>query len=191
MNTDNGSGVCSDCLGELEPRFRRTRIRKYTSEEGPAEETTRVTVARCSREGQYKTIYPRDVVRNKQYSLREIQSVLDGRKDYSLASERTRAYWRSWFRVLLEAVVNRLWQAVNRIISQQTIYCALQSFLEELADRWLRYVLDLFSTGINNLCMFFDLLDVIIGLEYENLYRTHRNGSTETDERECIPLPGG
>ncbi len=191
MNTDNGGLACGRCLGPLEYRFRRARIRKYTSEEGPAEETTSVTVGRCSREGRYKTIYPHDVVRNKHYSLSEIQSVLDGRNDYSLASERTMYYWKSWFKNMFEAVVDYLWQVVNHIISQETIFSALQSFLEKLAGEWLRYILDLFSAGINNLCMFFDLLTITIISECGNLCRTHRNGSTETDERGCIPLPGG
>lgn len=183
--------MCSECLGELEPRFRRKRISKYTSVDGPAEEATIVTVGRCSKEGRYKTIYPHDIVRNKHYSLYEIQSVLDGKNDYSLASERTRAYWRSWFRNMFESVVNSIWRAIDRIISKETIFYALQSFLEELADRWLRYVLDLFSTGINNLCMFFDLVTSTITPECGNLYRTHRSGSADTAARGGKPSPGG
>ena len=191
MNTDNGSGVCSDCIGELEPRFRRKRIRKYTSEEGPAEETTRVTVARCSTEGRYKTIYPREFIRNKHYSLHEIQSVLDGRNEYSLASERTKVYWRSWYSNMCEFVVNSIWQVNDRIIAKEAILTALHSFLQGLGDKGLRYVLNLFSTGINNLCMFFDLLDVIIGTECENLYTTHRNGCADIAARGDKPSPGG
>ena len=191
MNKGNGKQVCGTCLGELEYRFTRARKRKYTSEEGPAVEITSVTVGRCPEDGHYRTTYPDDIVRNKHYCLNEIQSVLDGRNDYTLASPRTMCYWRSWFRGLLEIVVTRLWRAVRCIIPKATIALMLKTFLTELSDHWLRYVLDLFYTTNNNLCMFFDLLDVTMNPKCEKLQRTHRNGGAETAERGCMPPPGG
>lgn len=169
----------------------RKRISKHTSEDGPAEEKTSVTVGRCSGEGQYKTIYPHDIVRNKQYCLSEIQSTLDGRNDCSLASERTRHYWKSWFRDMLETVVNSLWRTIRRRIAKEDISRTLAAFLKGLGDRWLRYVLDLFSTETNNLCRFFDLLAITITPECGNPCGTQGDGGADAALRGGKPFPGG
>lgn len=191
MNKGNGRLVCGTCLEPLEYAFNRTRGRRETSEEGPTEEATSVTVGRCPRTGQYKTIYPDDIIRNKQYSLTEIQWVLEGRHDYSLASPRTKRYWKSWYRDLLETVVKSLWQVVGEIINMEAIFHALSSYLKELGDCWLRYVLDLFHTDINHLCLFFDLLGGTISNECGKLHTPPRHGGAETAGRGCKSSPGG
>jgi hypothetical protein len=191
LNKGNGRLVCGTSLEPLEYEFNRKRGRRQTREEGPTEETTSVTVGRCSHTGQYKTIYPDDIIRNKQYSLEEIQLVLGGRNDYSLASPRTKSYWKSWYRDLLETVVKSLCQAVGEIINKEAIFHALSSYLKELGDCWLRYVLDLFYAGNNNLCMFFDLVGATIGYECGELHETHRDGGAETAWKGCKSSPGG
>lgn len=191
LNKDNGKLVCGTCLGPLEYGFMRKRRRRHTSEKGPTVEMTSVTVSRCPGEGHYRTTYPDEIIRNKQYRLEEIQSVLDGKNDYSLASLRTKYYWKSWYRDMLEAVVDCLWQAVRGIISKQEIFLELRSFLKELGECWLRYVLDLFNTGINTLCMFFDLLGASIRPKCGKLHTPHRNWGADTAGRGWKPSPGG
>ena len=117
--------------------------------------------------------------------------MLDGRNDYSLASERTRAYWRSWFRGIFEAVVNGLSLIIGRGMSREDIAVSLSSFFKELGNHWLRYLLDLYSTDINNLCRFFDLLPITIIPECGNLSRTQRNEDADTALRGSKPSPGG
>jgi len=191
LNKDNGRLVCGTTLEPLEYVFNRKRGRKYTSEQGLAVETEHVIVGRCPNEGPYRTTYPDDIVRNKQYSLTEIQAVLEGKHDYSLSSPRTKSYWKSWYRDLLETVVKSLCQAVGEIINKEAIFHALSSYLKELGDCWLRYVLDLFYAGNNNLCMFFDLVGATIGYECGELHETHRDGGAETAWKGCKSSTGG
>jgi len=155
--------LCSRCLGPLEYAGSRTRRKRYTGEDGPAVETIVVAVGHCLEDGHYSTIFPDDVVRSKQYCISDIRSVLENKEDYSLASPRTRAYWRSWFRSVWDAVVRNLQLCIGGILSEHDISIALHAFRKECGDGWLRYVLDLFSTGLNNLCMYFDILGATIG----------------------------
>ena len=191
LNKDNGRLVCGTTLEPLEYVFNRKRGRKYTSEQGLAVETEHVIVGRCPNEGPYRTTYPDDIVRNKQYSLTEIQAVLEGKHDYSLSSPRTKSYWKSWYRDMLKIAVKNLSRAVGQRISKEDMLHALETFFKELGECWLRYVLDLCNTGINNLCLFFDLLEGTIGYECGNLHKTLQNGGAETAGRGCSRSPGG
>lgn len=131
------------------------------------------------------------MIRYKHYRLEEIQAVLDGKEDYSLACERTKWYWRSWYKELLGTVVNSLWQATGGMISRQQITFELKSFLKELGNQWLRYVLDLFSTVIHNLCRFFDLLDASIKPKCGKLLTAQSRWGAQTARGGDTPPPGG
>ena len=183
--------LCRKCLEPVEYAFSRERGRRYTAEDGPAAETTSVAVGRCPKDGRYSTIYPDDMVRNKQYGLGEIRSVLEGRADYCLASERTRACWRSWYRDVREAVVGKIQQFIGSTLSRNEISIALYAFLKECGDGWLRYVLDIFSTEFNNLCMFFDILGPRIGFGSEKLHGPHGHGGAVAPPKGHKPPPGG
>lgn len=163
MSKGNGRMLCSKCLGPLEPAFKRKRGRRYTAADGATAETISVVVGHCPQDGHYSTVFPDDIVRNKQYGISDIRSVLEHQADYSLASPRTRAYWRSWYRRVWDAAVEKIRLCVGRLLSEHDISIALQGFLDGCGDDWLRYVLDIFSAGINNVCMFFDLAFATIG----------------------------
>ncbi|MDY0289819.1 MAG: hypothetical protein RBR15_13420 [Sphaerochaeta sp.] len=56
---------------------------------GAAAKVIIVAVGRClNKDGRYSTIYPAEIVRNKQYSISAIQSVLDNKAYFSMASPR-------------------------------------------------------------------------------------------------------
>ena len=97
LRKGNGKMLCSTCLRPLEHSFTRRRTMRYTAEDGPATETVTASVGRCLKDGHYSTIYPDEIVRNKQYCISEIRSALEYKADFSLASPRTRAYWKPWF----------------------------------------------------------------------------------------------
>jgi len=192
LNKGNGGAlVCGTCLTPLAYTYNRPRIRRQTSEKGPTVELLSVTVSRCPPEGRYRTTYPDEMIRYKHYRLEEIQTVLDGKHDYSLACERTKCYWRSWYKEMLGTVVNCLWQAAGGMISKQKITFELKSYLKELGNHWLRYVLDLFSTAFHNLCMFFDLLDATIRPQYGKLHTLHSQWGVQLVGWGNKPPPGG
>ena len=169
LRTGNGAMLCRTCIGALEYAFSRKRGKRYTAEEGPAVETTIVAVGRCPEDGSYSTVYGDDLVRNKQYCLGDIRSVLENKADYCLASPRTRSYWRSWLRKVWASVVEEIHRYIGRSLSEYEIACALTAFLKGCGESWLRYVLDLFYTQSNNLCIFLDLIGPTIGPRDENL----------------------
>lgn len=191
LNTGNGRLLCGTCLGPLEYTFTRSRSRKYTAEDGPATETTSVSVGHCLEGGCYTTIYPDDTVRNKQYCIDDIRSVLERKADYSLASARTKSYWRSWFRGVWDAVVERIGRYIGRILSRTDICRALLAWCGKCGDEWLRYVLDLFSTGINHLCLFFDIIGATIGHGSGGLCDTHANEGWTIVHTRHLPPRGG
>jgi len=168
--------LCRKCLGPLEPSFTRKRNKRYTAEDGPTTQIIIVVVGRCLEDGRYSTIYPDEIVRNKQYCISEIGSVLDGKADSSLACQRTRANWEHWFRGIWNAVVKNIRQYIGCILSEKDISIALLAFCKECGDDWLRYLLDIFSTAFNNLCMFFDITSDTIGLMSEKLHKLHVYG---------------
>ena len=86
LRKGNGKMLCRKCLGPLEHSFTRKRTMRYTAEDGPATETVTVSVGRCLKDGHYSTIYPDEIVRNKQYCISEIRSALEDKVDFSLAS---------------------------------------------------------------------------------------------------------
>ena len=165
--------LCSTCLRPLEYAFLRKRKKRYTGEDGPATETITVVVGHCLQDGHYSTIFSDEIIKNKQYCIADIRSVLENKADCSLASSRTRAYWKSWFRGMWDAVIKRIGLCINYIFSKSEISIILTTFLKECGNDWLRYMLDLFSTKINNLCMFFDLVSTTIGFKGEKLHFHH------------------
>ncbi len=169
LRKGNGMMLCRTCLGALEYAFSRKRGRRYTAEEGPAVETSIVAVCRCPEDGSYSTVYESDIVRNKQYCLGDIQSVLENKADYCLASPRTRSYWRSWLRTMWASVVEKIHRYIGRSLSECDISCSLAAFLKGCGDQWLRYVLDLFYTQSNNLCILVELVGPTIGPRGEQL----------------------
>lgn len=164
--------LCRKCLCSLEPSFTRKRSMRYTAEDGPTTQKITVAVGRCLKDGRYSTVYPDEIVRNKQYSISEIGSVLADKADSSLACPRTRTNWGHWFKGIWDAVVKNI-QRYIRTLSEYDISVALAAFLKECGNNWLRYVLDIFSTEFNNLCMFFDIISSIIGLGSEKLHKLH------------------
>jgi len=171
--------LCSTCLGSLEPSFTRKRAMRYTAEDGPTAETITVAVGHCLEDGRYSTIFPDDIVKDKQYCISDIRSVLENKTDYSLASPRTRAYWKAWFRRVWDAVVLKIQLRIGGLLSNNDISVALFAFCKECNDAWLRYVLDIFYTESNNLCMFFNITGATIGLRSENLPRLHVDEGVE------------
>jgi len=114
--------LCGRCLGALEYAGSRTRRKRYTGEDGPAVETIVVAVGHCLEDGHYATIFPDDVVRDKQYCISDIRSVLENKEDFSLASPRTRAYWRSWFRSVWAAVVRNLRLCIGGMLGKKECF---------------------------------------------------------------------
>jgi len=171
--------LCSTCLAALEPSFTRKRTMRYTAEDGPTAETVTVSVGRCLKDGHYSTIYPDEIVRNKQYCISDIRSVLENKADFSLASPRTRAYWKSWYRGVWDTVIKNIQLYICGILSKNDISVALYTFLKDCGDDWLRYVLDMFSTDFNNLCMFLNIIGATIGFRSENLPRLHVDEGVE------------
>ncbi len=174
--------LCRKCLGSLEYSFSRKRNKRYTAEDGPVAKKITVAVGRCPKDGRYSTIYPDDIVKNKQYCISDIRSALENKADDSLACTRTRKNWEHWFKERWDAVVRNI-QRYIRTLSEYEISTALYAFLEECGDEWLRYVLDIFSTEFNNLCMFFDVSSPIIGLGSEKLYKLHVYGGAAAPQK--------
>jgi len=165
--------LCRKCLGELEYSFSRKRSMRHTAEDGPVTETITVAVGHCLTDDHYSTVPSDDIVRNKHYCISEIRRVLESKGDFSLASPRTRAYWRSWFRGVWDAVVKNIRRYIGSTISEDDISIALYCFGKECGQEWLRYVLDIFSTEFNNLCMFFDIISATIGFGSGKLRGLH------------------
>lgn len=191
LNQGNGRLLCGTCLGPLEYTFTRPRGKKYTAADGPATQASSVCVGHCPDGGCYTTIYPEDMVRNKQYCIDDIRSVLEGKADYSLASERTKYYWRAWHRAVWDAVVERIGLCIGHIVSRQDISRALLAWCGTCGDMWLRYVLDLFCTEINNLCMFFDIIGANICPGSGGLCGVHANEARTIVHKNHRPPRGG
>lgn len=83
--------------------------------------------------------------------------VLEGKDDYSLASERTKAYWKAWYKKLLDFVITKLFKAAKAQVPVKVIIAALKKMLKSLENQALYYVLQLYYSNINNLCTFFTL----------------------------------
>jgi len=160
---------------------------KSTAEDGPATETITVAVGRCFEDGHYSTVFPEDIVRNKQYCISDIRSVLEDKVDFSLACPRTRAYWRSWFRSVWGLVVRNIQRCIGCTLSINEISIALHAFMEGCGDGWLRYVLDIFYTESNNLCMFFYITSDTIGSGSENLHKLHVYGGAVAPHKRRRP----
>ena len=73
-------------------------------------------------------------------------------------------------------MVRDIQRCIGCTLSENAISIALHAFMEECGDDWLRYVLDIFSTEFNNLCMFFDIISDTIGLGSEKLHEPHVYG---------------
>lgn len=183
--------LCRECLEELEYSFSRKRIMRHTAEDGPVAETITVAVGHCLKDGHYSTIFPDDIVKNKQYCISDIRSVLENKIDFSLASPRTRAYWRSWFRGVWSAVVKHIRRYIGCTISENDISIALYSFGKECGQEWLRYVLDIFSTEFNNLCMFFDIICATIGFGSGKLRGLHEHEGADAPPKGRKTPKGG
>ncbi len=168
--------LCSKCLGPLEPSFTRKRSMRYTGEDGPTTRIITVVVGRCLKDGHYSTVYPDEIVRNKQYCISEIASSLDGKADSSLACPRTRANWKHWSKGMWDEVVRKIRRYIGRQLSENDISIALYAYLKGCGDEWLRYVLDIFSTESNNLCMFFNITSDSIDARSEILHKLHVYG---------------
>lgn len=175
--------LCRTCLGPLELSFLRKRTMRYTAEDGPTAETITVAVGHCPEDGRYSTIFPDDIVKGKQYCISDIRSVLGNKADFSLASPRTRAYWKSWFRRVWDAVTLNIQLCIGGILSERDISIALLGFCKECGDDWLRYVLDIFHTDCNNLCMFFDINTATIGFKIEKLHGLHVHGGADAMDK--------
>jgi hypothetical protein len=179
--------LCRTCLGPLELSFSRKRSKRYTAEDGPAIETIMVSVGRCLEDGHYSTIFPDDIVKYKQYCISDIRSVLENKADFSLACPRTRACWKSWYRGVWDAVVKNIQLYIGCILSEKDISIALYAFLKECGDDWLRYLLDIFSTDFNNLCMYFNTISATIGLRSKNLCEPHVDEGAEAPDKGLKP----
>lgn len=171
--------LCRTCLAPLEPSFSRKRTMRYTAEDGPTAETITVAVGHCLEDGRYSTIFPDDIVKDKQYCISDIRSVLENKADFSLASPRTRAYWRSWYSGVWDTVIKNIQLYIGGILSEHDISISLFSFCKGCGDDWLRYVLDIFSTDFNNLCMFLTITGATIGPMSEKLHDPHVHGGAE------------
>jgi hypothetical protein len=156
LRRDDGRPVCPHCLGLPDMRGRRKRKLRETGLEGVETRDVEVVVCHCPADGHTPTSFPSDVVMGKHYGIGDIRSVLEG-ADCSFASDRTKSYWRSWFRGVWRTVVSRLCALASRV-GEKGITDMLVSFLRGLGDGWLRYVLDLFHTVPHRLCMFVDVI---------------------------------
>ena len=162
MNVGNGNLVCRVCHRSSELAFKRERKQRSTRETGQTIGSTVSIVSHCPRCGHYSTTLDSDTIAHKHYSLTEIRKVLEGDVDYSLASERTRHYWRDWIRTVIATVVRKIQRYYKYIFSQKQVRRRLMEYLESLGDWWLRVLLDLFSVNNNNLCIFVSVTSSII-----------------------------
>ena len=139
---------------------RKKRRRRWR--ESQACRSVEVVVGRCPKEGRYRTVLPSALVKNKHYSSHEIQMVLEGGEDYSLASERIKAYWRFWFKGVWKTVINKLHKVLRNRISNEHIERSLFVFLKTEAKEWLNYVLTLFYSDANSLCSLLELIIITV-----------------------------
>lgn len=149
--------LCPVCGKPLVYQNTRNRVLKSTVEEGLAYTSVEVVVGCCPLEGRYKTVLPPELIRYKHYNYYEIQMILNGEEDYCLACERTKAYWRSWFKGVWKSVIRKISGAIHACVSNEDIERSLLAFLKTEAKEWLRYVLALFQSDVNNLCTLFSL----------------------------------
>ena len=156
---------------------------RYTAEDGPAIETIMVSVGRCLEDGHYSTVFPDDIVKFKQYCISDIRSVLENKAAFSLACPRTIASWKSWHRGIWDAVAKNIQLYIGGILSGNDISVALYAFLKECGDDWLRYLLDIYYTEFNNLCMFFTTNSATIGFRSENLCEPHVGEGAEAPDK--------
>jgi len=154
--------MCAACYRSSEYAFKRRRTIRSTQEDGQRTITTLSIVSHCPTCGRHSTTLASDMVAHKHYSLSEIQQVLEGKSDYSLASERTRCYWRAWIRSVIATVVKKVQHYCNSLFSKEHIYHALIEYLASLEEHWLRVLLDLFAIKYNNLCTFLLVVSPII-----------------------------
>lgn len=98
---DNRS--CLACLkAGTELHCCRARKIRSTGADGEATVTDgEICRYACSSCGRTLARPDAQVLRNKHFTTYEIQTVVTGGLDYSAASERTKRYWRSWYRVLV------------------------------------------------------------------------------------------
>ncbi|MFA6706518.1 MAG: hypothetical protein WCR91_01295 [Sphaerochaetaceae bacterium] len=171
----------------MEYSFSRTRSMKYTSEDGPVAQPITVAVGYCLEDGRFFTVYPDTIIRNKQYGISDVRSVLEDKEGFSLASPRTRAYWRFWFKSVWDAVIKHIRLCIHNILSKSEVSISLYAYCKECGDEWLRYILDLFSTELNNLCMFFTVVSTTIGFKGEKLHHLDIHDGADRQE----PPPGG
>jgi len=187
LKEGNGKLLCPVCKGELHYQFTRTRRIRFTAEGGPIATTIDVVVGRCPKEGQYRTNLSLNLVKHKHYSYEEIQMVLEGKEDYSLACERTKAYWRHWYKNIWNAVIAKIIKITNNQISVKIITTALQKMLKGMKSQALRYVLELYNSDVNNLCTFFVLQNCNVHPRGEIIPRCVALGGIH----QKIPAPGG
>jgi hypothetical protein len=127
-------------------------------------ETREVVIGHCLEDGRYSTVYEDEMVKGRHYCISDIRSALERKSDYSLASPRTKAYWRSWIRKARDMVIQKIESHIDpkHGISLDDVTKSLASFLKSNEDGWLRYLLDLFFAEGDNLCTFFDVIALSI-----------------------------
>ncbi len=187
MKEGNGKLLCPVCKSGLNYQFTRKRGLRYTAEEGPITTTVQVVVGRCPQEGRYRTNLSLNLVKHKHYSYEEIQMVLEGKGDYSLASERTKAYWRRWYKAIWNVVIAKIIKAAKAQVSVKAITTSLQKVLKSMKSQALRYVLELYNSDVNNLCTFFVLQSRSVHPRGEIIPRRIELGRIN----QKIPAPGG
>ena len=175
--------LCSKCLGPLELSFTRKRSTRYTGEDGPTIQAITVVVGRCLEDGHYSTIFPDDIVKFKQYCISDIRSVLENKTAFSLACPRTRANWKFWLKKMWDAVAKNIQLYIGGILSEKDISIAFLGFCKDCGNDWLRYLLDIFSTDFNYLCMFFAISSAIIGPMSEKLHKPHVYGGADAPHK--------
>ncbi len=187
LNSGNGNLLCRVCHKSSDYTFKRKRTKRSTQETGQTITTTVSIVSHCPKCGHYSTTLASDMVAHKHYSLIEIQQVLEGKGDYSLACERTRSNWRRWIRSVITAVVQKIQHYCKYALSQQQIYRALIEHLKTLEVHWLRALLDLFAVNINNLCTFILLTSSIIANGGKESHRIQKQTGESAQQRELQP----
>jgi hypothetical protein len=160
---------------------------RSTREAGQTISSAVSIVSHCPRCGRYSTTLDSDTIAHKHYSLTEIQAVLEGKSDYSLASERTRSYWRRWIRSVITTVVQKIRCHCKHTLPQQHIYHALIEHLRSLKDRWLRALLDLFTVNKNNLCTFVSVTSSIIANGGKEAHQSRKQAGENALHAELQP----
>lgn len=164
MRKDNGKPTCRGCFCPIEYAKTRRRRLRHTGDDGLVTETMEVVIGRCPEDGRYSTVYGDEMVKGRHYCISDIRCALDRKSDYSLASPRTKAYWRSWIRKATDLVIQKIVCHIDprHGISPGDVSESLASFLKSIGDGWLRYLLDLFYAECDILCTFLDLIAVSI-----------------------------